>query len=669
MKKIWLTALVSFLPLTAGAEVYTLPGVVVTAEGQKESTLSPRETITEKDMKRMGASNVVEALAMAEGLSLAPAGQSAMGGRQLMIRGMNSSQTLVLVDGHRLADEDTASSQNMNLLQRFDLSQVEQIDIIRGADGASYGSSAMGGVVNIRTKKPGSSESSAGFRLGEGENTLYFHEDAKGKGPFYLAVSGRVTRVRPLSFRRDSFSRNIHYDGFDVPSYGIRRYAGLDGLYDFRNGSTLRLKADYFDEDTSMCFSDASMNVYGRPVVLQHVVLQQDEKSRTERTQWNTSLTYEGKTAGNAYSGEVYYSRLKKYSETWNDRPDFRESLQGFPTAMVQGLDNLFKKWDYDRAFYEIWGISGKDTITRGSHSLTSGSEWNRSAYTGTRLSRETYSGTGNKDEEGHGQTNGAFYVSDTWHVNSRLTFLPSVRLERDSSFGFLGVPAAGLSYRFNDHMTWKTSYGKGFRAPSISERYIHLDHMGVTVDGNPDLKAETSRSFDTGLEWKDGKTAWTISWFDQKVKNLIDYEEMAGSSMEYRYVNRKQAELKGLEGEISYALLPRWTVRGTYTYLDGRDRSENRRLPNRSRHTAMLSLSYDSKAPYGLSGMIWSAFKKDFYFDDRNYTWNEVNLSLQKHWGEKFTASFGLYNLLDKKIDALYIHGRSWFAGMEMKW
>lgn len=67
MKKIWLTALVSFLPLTAGAEVYTLPGVVVTAEGQKESTLSPRETITEKDMKRMGASNVVEALSTALG--------------------------------------------------------------------------------------------------------------------------------------------------------------------------------------------------------------------------------------------------------------------------------------------------------------------------------------------------------------------------------------------------------------------------------------------------------------------------------------------------------------------------------------------------------------------------------------------------------------------------
>ena len=101
-----------------------------------------------------------------------------------------------------------------------------------------------------------------------------------------------------------------------------------------------------------MRFSDASMDVYVRPVVLQ-----QDEKSRTERTQWNTSLTYEGKTAGNAYSGEVYYSRLKKYSETWNDRPDFRELLQGFPTAMVRD----WIKWSRD---WINWIISLKNGTT-----------------------------------------------------------------------------------------------------------------------------------------------------------------------------------------------------------------------------------------------------------------------------------------------------------------
>ena len=189
MKKIYLTALLALVPAAAGAEVYTLPGIVVTAEKQnkiKDTAFLPHETITEKDMERVGASNVLEALSTALGVDLSSGSQdsqSVMGSSQLMLRGMNSSQTLVLVDGHRLADEDTASSKNMTLLQRFDLSQVEEINIIRGADGVSYGSSAMGGVINIKTKKPGSSESSGGFRLGEGENTLYFHEDPKGEGP------------------------------------------------------------------------------------------------------------------------------------------------------------------------------------------------------------------------------------------------------------------------------------------------------------------------------------------------------------------------------------------------------------------------------------------------------------------------------------------------------
>ena len=70
MKKVWLTALLSLFPAVAGAEVYTLPGVVVTAENRKETkdtVFLPHETLTEKDMERMGASNVVEALSTALG--------------------------------------------------------------------------------------------------------------------------------------------------------------------------------------------------------------------------------------------------------------------------------------------------------------------------------------------------------------------------------------------------------------------------------------------------------------------------------------------------------------------------------------------------------------------------------------------------------------------------
>lgn len=639
MKKIWLTALVSFLPLTAGAEVYTLPGVVVTAEGQKESTLSPRETITEKDMKRMGASNVVEALAMAEGLSLAPAGQSAIGGRQLMIRGMNSSQTLVLVDGHRLADEDTSSSRNMMILNRMSLSDIQEIQVTRGPDGALCGSSAMGGVIDIRTKKPGSGENLAGFMTGKRENTAYFRLDPMKEGRLHVAVDGRIIKNRPLAFYRDSSLSGRADRGWDVPSYGIRRYIGLDSLYDFENenDNTLRFQLHYFDEDQDTRFADT---FYGGMALLQN------QKSTISRSLWDTSLAYEGNTGKNEYSGQVYYSRLRKnYEETRLDM-----------------MKKAASEWD--RALYETWGMEAKDRLHLGNHDITVGGEWTKDTYTGTRLS-DIHDGR----EEGREQHSGAIYGSDLWQINSRLTFAPAIRFEKGNRCGFVGIPSAGFAYKVNDHMKVTASYGKGFRTPTISEMYIHMKYSGrLQIDGNPDLSPETSRNMETGLEWQAGKTGWKISWFDQKVKNLIDYEEIGKNSGKYMYVNRNRAQLQGLEGEITHKISSRWTIRGTYTYLDGRDKSAGTRLPNRSRHTLIAALSYEGENPYGISGTLWSTLQKDYLSDEKNYTWNELNLSLQKHWG-KYTLTLGMYNILNRKIDALYQDGRAWFAGMEMKW
>lgn len=644
MKKIWITAMMALLPVTAGAEVYTLPGVVVTAEKhrEKQEDFLSGDVITGKDMERMGASNVAEALGMTQGLELTSGLQSAMGGHQLMLRGMNSNQTLLLVDGHRLADEDTSATRNMMILNRLNLSGVDSIAVTRGADSALYGSSAMGGVIDIQTKKPGSGESLAGFLTGSRENSLYFRTDSGKEGRFHLAVDGRITKDRARSFYRDSWLNGVHDLGWDIPSYGIRRYAGLDGLYDFENSSknTLRMKLNYFDEGQTTRFADAFTS---------YAVLE-DNASRTSRRLWDTSLTYEGETERNQYNGQVYYSRLrKKYNDTWMVLP-MRAAAS-----------------DRDRALYETWGVEGKDILTLGSHQMTWGGEWRKDTYTGTRL---TLSDDSDRKETGREQHSGAFYASDKWRINSRLSFLSSMRFDRESSYGFIGIPAAGLVYQVNDHMKWKINYGKGFRAPSLSERYIHMKYSSrMQIDGNPDLNAETSHNLDTGLEWQTGKTGWKLSWFDQKVKNLIDYEEIGRNSGRYIYVNRSRAEIKGIEGEITHTLSPHWNIKGTYTYLDGRDISENDRLSNRSRHTVSLGLSYEGENPYGYTGMLWSTFKKDFYFEDKNYTWNEINVSLQKQWGKEYTFTLGLYNLLDRRVNELYVDGRAWFTGLEIHW
>lgn len=674
MNRLIITSILTLLPLSAEAQVYTLPSVTVTAEREalKEETFQAHQVITRKDMEKMGASNVPEALSMVLGLDMASGSQDSrtvMGSRQLMIRGMNTNQTLVLVDGHRLADEDTAATQNMTLLDRISLSEVEDIEVIRGPAGARYGSGAMGGVIRIRTRKPGTGENMGSFRLASAENTAYFRMDPMKEGRFHLAIDGRVTKERARTFDRDSISRGIHYNGEDVPSDGVRRYAGLDGLYDFQNDvhGSLRLQARYYEEDQTMRFSDATMNYHGR-----QLVLQQGERSRTSRKLWDTSLTYEGHTDRNDYTEQIYYSHLKKYGETWNDRPDIGKQIEDLPlkpsmSAMLEnGLSSLFKSYDYDHAFYERWGMEGRNIMTFRNHHVTFGGAWEKDIYTGTRLSLTDGS---EKGEAGHERKSGALYGMDSWKLNPRLTLLPSLRFEKGDTYGPIFIPSAGLEFSVNPHIQLKVNYGKGFRAPSISEMYIHYTHMGVMVDGNPKLNPESSRNLDVGMEWQKGKNGGSLYWFDQKVKNLIDYQESSFDRNRYLYVNRKRAELKGVEGAFHHAISDRWTMDGSYTYLDGRDISGGSRLSNRSRHTWKAGLSYDGGNPYGVTGSLWSTFKKDFRFDEKDYTWNELNLSLQKHWGKVYTLTLGLYNLANRRINGLYVSGREWFTGLEYHW
>ena len=86
-----------------------------------------------------------------------------------MLRGMNTNQVLILVDGRRMADEDTSQTKNAYLLLRIPLSTIDKIEVVRGPSGAMYGSDGMGGVINIITKKPDKEETVLGFHTGEAE--------------------------------------------------------------------------------------------------------------------------------------------------------------------------------------------------------------------------------------------------------------------------------------------------------------------------------------------------------------------------------------------------------------------------------------------------------------------------------------------------------------------
>ena len=634
------------------AESYELPETVVTAERVRTAvrdTSRSVEIITSEDMKRRGASNVTEALETALGLDMASGSQdngTVMGSHQLMMRGMSSGQTLVLVDGRRLADEDTSSTKNMYLLSRLDLSRVDRIEVLRGPAGALYGSDAMGGVIQIITKKPGNRETTVGSHLGSRENSAYFFMDPGQEGRFAWSLSGRITKLRSQAFHRDSTIRGIHYDGIDRPAYGTERYISLDSLYDFwnRNRNTLRFGLDYFNETRGSDFADASMR---------GLVLQKEETSRTRWTEWNSFLTYEGNTGRHEYRGNLYYSRMRKKNTITNDRPPLPPYLD-----MVS---SLFPSESWDRAFYQVWGLSGQDTLSAGSHKLTYGGSFEKNSYTGTRLSDAASSG-----ERGKSQEKGALYLSDFWKTG-RFVLTPSLRLEKGNSYGYVLSPSLGMTWAMDPHTRLKANWGKGFRAPTISEMYLHFTHMGVLVNGNPHLTPEKSRNFDVGLEWERGKSSGRITWFENRVSHLIDLTPI--TSRLYTYENVNRALLRGLEFSISHPLSSRLTATGGYTYLDARDRDTESRLPNRSRHTLTARLSYDDHRDYGYTAELWDSLKDGYYFDSQSYTYHLLSLSLSRHWGKAWNLTAGLYNMANKKISPLYVYGREWFLTLERHW
>ena len=157
----------------AGDSIQTRDVVVTASRTEQQVKEAPAavEVITREDIENTGAETLAQALEMATGINVL---ENGMVGNQSSIRGMNTNQTLILVDGRRVRTENTSETQNYYELQRVNMDEVERVEIVRGAVSSLYGADALGGVINIITKKTGKSGwfcfrgldfTSAGYRI------------------------------------------------------------------------------------------------------------------------------------------------------------------------------------------------------------------------------------------------------------------------------------------------------------------------------------------------------------------------------------------------------------------------------------------------------------------------------------------------------------------------
>ncbi len=666
-----LCALGGSLPVMAapldGDVVQTKDVIVTATRTAEEVKVVPQsvEVITSEDIEKLGATDVYQALKLASNVDVTRAG---MAGHNVMIRGMSTNHTLILVNGMRRAGEDTSVTQNVYALDRLSLSDIERIEIVRGPASAQYGSDALGGVINIITKKSGAEPSvTVGASTGTSSINNYYHINFGKQGNFSGSLDMRFSKLRKQMFE-DSDGSNY---------YGPTQDFHFDGNFDLGRNQNLNVNLGYYHEQTAADYVDESMMGF---------VTSRDKKEWYDFSRKDFSLAWTGKTPKNDWMIRTYYSYLDKDNNLYNNRPSL---------GMMEGmLGGMFPKYDWDKSKYKLFGIEGKDTMAIGEdHLLTFGAEYRTNKVEGTRMGNggdnvhsEDRWGNGvlkTKDYSEKEVDTYAAYIQDEWMVNDKLLIIPSVRYDHDSSFGGETTPKIGATYFINDHNRFKANWGKSFKAPTISELYMSMTRamgpMTVTVLGNPDLQPEEAESWDISYEYDDDKNWGKITYFENDVKNLITSHALDADGYINEYINVDKAQINGVELELGHHFNKNWTVKATSNWLDAVDKADDSRLDNRAKNITTLQLMYDDLDPYGYSVVLWNQWVNKYRYttggtmggmsgnsESKDATYSTFNVTVNKKFGKGNRIFAGCDNIFDEKNTNAYLYGRTWVAGAE---
>ena len=635
---------------------YQLDSLVVTAtRSPLEEKKIPNvvQVIRREQIENLGATDIFSALRLADNLNLS----KGMAGNNVMLRGMSTNHTLILVDGKRSAGEDTAVTTNVYALQRISLSNVERIEILRGTASALYGSDALGGVINIITRKPKKPELTVGLATGTDEINNYYHYDFGKQGKFSGTLDARFIDLRKKIYKSGSSSY-----------FGPRQEYSFKGIWDLGKTKELELGVGFYKDKTHNQTADE---------IRKGMYVKKDTQEWNDFLRQEYSLEYRGLTEGGDYMLRTYYSNLKKENENFHHRPLF-------PGKMEKMLGGMYHRYDFDKSQYSILGVEGKNTTKLNRrHTLTWGGEYRHTGGEGTRIGEagdHVYIITQNGKSKFYSDktiSTYAGYLQDVITVNDKLMLIPSVRYDHDNTFGGEVSPKVGAAYSLSENSRIKVNWGKGFKAPTISEMYFAMHRsmggMMVNVYGNPNLKPEKNTSWDVSLEAEKGKTHGKLTWFHNDVNNLIASAHLpGGGKYDSYYVNINKAKIQGMETLIGHEFNRHWSTKVTYSYLDAKDKNTKEFLNNRARHNGTVQLAYSDGTINPFKTILWAEYCKDYHYNEGKYSYTTLNLTMNKVINRDLRVYAGIDNLFNKRYEnedtGFDTAGRVWRLGAEMK-
>lgn len=672
--------------VTAQAEelpVYSFDEVVVTAtrtENDVKKVPASTQVITQEDIKRGGATSVRNALSMYA--NIFQKSKVRGGGHDIIIRGMETKHSLVMVNGRRISNEADANGLgNAMSLDRININDVEKIEIVRGPSSALYGSEAMGGVLNIITKPSKEQTLLTGLEHTSEDTSHWWHADTGRIGNFSMTLDARFNKI----------NRSMPDTATESDPYGTAQTYNASLNYYVNDHSYVNAYMDYYSQHLKTDMGTPAM----KPITLttSSGKMSLSGQAMLEGTgskafkQKNYGISWNGKTDKNDWQIQAYMSKFN-WSTTSNTKV-----LGSIPPAGMEGMFNYLLQqkntYDFNHDEHNMWAIEGRDSLrVNDHHRVTFGAEYVKDKVAGTGLGKNgdgahsiTENGTTKSSSE-KTLSSYAAYLQDEIEYG-KWFIVPAIRYDHHSAYGSHTSPKIGVTYNATDHFRIKANYGDGFKAPSVSQLYYDLDmEMGrgnwVHLTGNPNLKPEKSKSWDLGVEAEFGKGYGSLTYFDNDVDNLIASipkgKDSNGHNL-HRYENVNKARIKGLENTLGYRFNDTLEFKVSSTLLDAKDTSAGKDLTQRARLSQIYQLIYDDHKDTGWSAVLWNQLDYKFvtgkaweHGESVKKSYSLTNFSLTRKVNKDTRVYGSVQNIFDKKDEDCDLDGRFWSIGWEHK-
>lgn len=577
------TALAASDPAGTDPEPRTHETIVVKGQRieQKLSDVSGSITvITEEELDRQVATELTDVFKNEPGVSVTG---SAGRPQNIIIRGMGGNRVLIIKDGVRVSDGFGADDLNDKVGRfSFDLDDVKQIEVAKGAGSSLHGSDAIGGTIVISTKQPEDYLQGQDAYLGG----KVLQDGSSDKQKLSATGAARVLDSEHLL-------RVSGWQGHETANYDESRIpADLDGLsastssrFPLSDHHLLRLELDYFEDNAQR---DQGPREVPQPDGKWQV--RQYHEQGSQRTQGG-KLGWEASDLGSLLADQFTWSLYGNHSKNSANKRSLLQNdlLSGYPRYRSERELSTFTE---DRVGSEL--DVRRDLVTGDlAHKLSYGVELERTRHERPveKLSLEAGVPQPSQSEPfSSARTDRAGVWLGDVATLGRWQFTPTLRMDhqwlrpQDGNQGenhsWHLSPSLATSYRVNEQWRSWLSYANGFRAPSYDKVYGNIPHYFALppfqIIANTDLKEETSHSFEWGLSGEG--ESWSIkpALFYNRYYNFIDWREvglrLSDGVILRQYRNVAKAETWGAEIAASYWLTQEWELATKLGWVDGED-------------------------------------------------------------------------------------------------